>query len=193
MATTKVAIVPGNGGGDIETSGWYASVRDELVGRGYLQNDEVELRNMPDPFVARECFWIPFMHDVLRCGAKTIIVGHSSGALAAMRYAEKYPVRGIVLVSAYVTDLGIENERRSEYFNRPWEWERIRENAGFIVQFGSIDDPFVPFEEQQIVADNLQADFMKFDDRGHFLASEFHDLVEVLQQRLAVAAQIWTR
>ena len=43
---------------------------------------------------AREHIWIPYMRDVLRVRNDTIIVGHSSGAIAAMRYAQLYPVAG---------------------------------------------------------------------------------------------------
>lgn len=35
--------------------------------------------------LAREEIWIPFMEKQLNCNANTIIVGHSSGAEAAMR------------------------------------------------------------------------------------------------------------
>jgi hypothetical protein len=54
---------------------------------------------MPDPYVARESIWIPFMKNDLGCNKDTvcsckigpnsyflqIVVGHSSGAEAAMR------------------------------------------------------------------------------------------------------------
>ena len=50
------------------------------------------LRNFPDPVMARESVWIPFMRDELSCDQHTIIVGHSSGAEAAMRYAETHKV-----------------------------------------------------------------------------------------------------
>lgn len=69
---------------------------------------------------------------------------------------------GIILVSAYTTDQGDELEASSGYFNRPWGWDKIRENTGDnIVQFGSTDDPFLPWSEQQEVADNLQAELHK--------------------------------
>jgi hypothetical protein len=35
-----------------------------------------------------------------------------------MRFAETHRVKGLVLVSACVTDLGVENERASGYYNR---------------------------------------------------------------------------
>jgi len=43
------------------------------------------------PVVARMSIWIPFMENDLRIGPSDIIVGHSSGACAAIRFAEKHP------------------------------------------------------------------------------------------------------
>ena len=37
------------------------------------------------------------------------------------------------------------NEQR-----RPWEWEKIKANTKFVVQFGSADDPFIPWREQEV-------------------------------------------
>ena len=124
------------------------------------------------------------MHDELKCDENTIIVGHSSGAVAAMRYAEKYKVKGLVLVAAYHTDLGKDYEKISGYFRRPWEWSTIKENCDFIIQFASTDDPFVPFEEQQYVADNLKSDLRKFEDQGHFLGIMFPELVTVVKENV---------
>ena len=39
--------------------------------------------------LAREEIWIPFMKEHLNCNENTVIVGHSSGAEAAMRYPIK--------------------------------------------------------------------------------------------------------
>ena len=98
-----------------------------------------------------------------------------------MRYAEKYKVKGIVLVSAYVTDLGDSCERASGYFDRPWEWARIKDNTEFAVQFGSNDDPFVPFREQEEVAKSLDSDFRKYSDKGHFCNFEFPEVLDVIK------------
>lgn len=40
-----------------------------------------------DPVTARESKWLPFMKEQLKCDENTIIIGHSSGAEAAMRYS----------------------------------------------------------------------------------------------------------
>ena len=179
----RVVIVPGNGAGDVERANWYAQVRDELFSASD-NKCECILRNMPDPVYAREKKWIPFMHDELKCDESTIIIGHSSGAAAALRYAEKYKVYGIVLVSAYVSDLGDETERKSGYFNRPWEWGKMKQNCNLIIQFGSTDDPFIPWSEMQTVADALDVELHRYEEKGHFMSFQFPELVEVVNKHL---------
>ncbi|XP_022106985.1 putative hydrolase RBBP9 [Acanthaster planci] len=176
---SRVVIVPGNGCGEVEKCNWYAWARDEIK---KVEGLECTLKSMPDPVIARETIWIPFMHDQLCCDEKTIIVGHSSGAAAAMRYAEKYKIYGIILVSAYVNDLGVENERQSGYFSRPWEWELMKNNTQFITLFGSTDDPFIPWSEMQVIVDNLDPECHKFEERGHFMSSTFPELVCAIQK-----------
>ena len=58
---------------------------------------------MPDPVTARRSIWLPFMKEELGVDHQTIIIGHSSGACAAVRFAETNPVAGIILVGAYTS------------------------------------------------------------------------------------------
>ena len=179
----RVVIVPGNGCSDVSRSLWYGWLRDKLVEGGV----EVCLENMPDPYIARESIWLPFMKDTMKCDEKTVIVGHSSGAEAAMRYAEKFRIAGMILVSACVTDLGCQNERESGYYSRPWDWDAITSNVKlFIRQYGSTDDPFIPWNEMEQVRDGLQRHkdykLIKFDDQGHFQENRFPDVVKVIHE-----------
>nr|XP_033793035.1 serine hydrolase RBBP9 isoform X2 [Geotrypetes seraphini] len=184
LTPKKAAIVPGNGAGNVESCLWYGWTRKRLE---KIPNFQCLLRNMPDPITARESQWLPFMESELQCDERTVIIGHSSGAVAAMRYAETHMVYAIILVSAYTSDLGDDNERASGYFNRPWHWEKIRQNCRIIVQFGSTDDPFLPWNEQQAVADSLGADLHKYTNRGHFQNTEFNELVSVVQKMLTAS------
>ena len=180
--SVKIAIIPGNGGGAAESSVWYAWVRDAL--RSDERVSDVMLCDMPDPVLARECYWLPFMRDQLLCDENTIIVGHSSGAAAAMRYAEQWPVGGLVLVGAYASDLDDETERCSGYFSRPWAWHLIRQNSPFVIQFGSTDDPYLPWDEQKRVADALAADLRQFSNRGHFIDAEFPEVIMAIREQM---------
>jgi len=111
----KVVLAPGNGDGDITDSMWYPWIMAEV--KKNFPSVETVLRNFPDPLYARETNWLPFMEKKLLCDHDTIVIGHSSGAAAAMRYAETHQLKGIVLVSAYHSDLGDSLERVWHPFN----------------------------------------------------------------------------
>lgn len=53
------------------------------------------------------------------------------------------------------------------------------------MQFGSTDDPFLPWSEQQAVADGLRCKLHKYTNQGHFMKEEFADLAAVLRKRIA--------
>jgi predicted alpha/beta hydrolase family esterase len=91
---------------------------------------------------------------------------------------------GIILVSPCYTDLGDLNERASGYYNRPWNWEKIRANCSFVAQFSSPSDPLVPFAEQTFVRDHLQPEFHELPKRGHFCSHTFPELLEFITQKL---------
>ncbi len=106
----KVIIVPGNGCTDTEDANWYSWMRDSLRKFVNEKNLEIEIvlpKCMPDPHVAKEKIWVPYLQNQLKADESTVVVGHSSGAEAAMRLAEKQKLAGIVLVSACYTDLGL--------------------------------------------------------------------------------------
>ncbi|XP_069787668.1 serine hydrolase RBBP9 isoform X2 [Narcine bancroftii] len=97
-----------------------------------------------------------------------------------MRYAETHKVYGIILVSGYTSDLGDATEKESGYFDSPWEWEKMKHICAHGIQFGSTDDPFLPWDEQQEVADGLQAELHKFTDRGHVQDEKFPERVDMI-------------
>lgn len=58
---------------------------------------------------------MPFLKNDIKADEHTILVGHSSGACAAMRFAEQNPILGSILIGTTHTDLGIERERLNGY------------------------------------------------------------------------------
>eukprot|EP00547_Thalassionema_nitzschioides_P002797 CAMPEP_0194224622 /NCGR_PEP_ID=MMETSP0156-20130528/37931_1 /TAXON_ID=33649 /ORGANISM="Thalassionema nitzschioides, Strain L26-B" /LENGTH=140 /DNA_ID=CAMNT_0038956277 /DNA_START=306 /DNA_END=728 /DNA_ORIENTATION=- len=108
-----------------------------------------------------------------------IIIGHSSGAQASLRYAELYKLHGCVLVSATYTDLGDANERASGYYPRvssdgtitnSYDFEKMRENCPLWAQFHSNDDPFIPLNEAERIRDGLKLkdEYTMLPGRSHF-------------------------
>lgn len=160
---TKIVFIPGNGGCTTQ-SFWFPRLKSELESN----NLDVVAADFPDSDLARESYWIPFLKDELKVGSSTVLVGHSTGAIAALRFAQNYPILGSVLVGAYHTDLGIEKEKQSEYFDTPWDWDKICHNQKWISVFASQDDPWIPVKEARYLHDQLNCEYHEFKNRGHF-------------------------
>lgn len=159
----KIILIHGNGGGT-GNDNWLPSLKDEFQNLGF----EVLNPDFPDSDLARASIWLPFIEHELKADDQTVIVGHSSGAIAAMRYAEKHPLLGSVLVGSYYTDLGYEKEKQSGYFETPWNWDRIRKNQKWILQFASVDDKWIPIEEPRFIHQKLKTEYFEFEHQGHF-------------------------
>ena len=174
-----VVLIHGNGGCTADDF-WLPSVERELSGLGL----DVVNQTFPDNVKARAARWLPYL-EALGAGADTVLVGHSSGAVAAMRYAETHLIRGSVLVSVCHTDLGDAFERASGYYDAPWDWARIRAHQDWIGIFHSADDPHIPVAEPRLVAARLGASYVEFADRGHFTDDgPFPELVQFVRRKL---------
>ena len=159
----RAIIVPGNGAdGDIRRCNFYGWLADALHKSGRFT--EVLLRNMPDPEGARRSIWVPFMLHELGADATTVVIGHSSGAVAALRLLEEHRLHGAVIVSPCHTHLGDMNELMSGYYPMPgspfdggeWQWEKIVENCNANLSILHADnDPFISLDEARHVAASL--------------------------------------
>jgi predicted alpha/beta hydrolase family esterase len=175
----KIILIHGNGGG-LATDHWFPSTKTALEALGF----EVIAKDFPDNQVAHENVWIPFIKDTLKADEKTILIGHSSGAVASLRYAEKYPILGSVLVGVNYTDLGDATEKESGYYNHPWNWRSIENNQKWILQFASTDDPYIPIAEPRFIHEQLNTEYHEYTDKGHFMIPEFPDLITILKRKL---------
>ena len=175
----RAMIIPGNNNTAISEC-WYPQVKKELEKLGL----DVIAKNMPDPDLARKQFWLPFIEEHVKSQGNSILVGHSSGAVAILRYLEENKAEGIVLVGASHTDLNDKKEKISGYFDEPWNWEKIRKNVKWIIQFASTDDPYIPIAEARHINGKLNSEYYEFTNRGHFMQAEFPELVEVIRKKL---------
>lgn len=113
-------LLIGNGGGG-PNDNWFPYLKEKLE---HLKV-KVVASEFPDNQLARESYWLPFLKNVLKADEQSVLIGHSSGAIAAMRFAETNRLLGSVIVGGYHTDLGLAAEKQSGYFNWPWKWDAI--------------------------------------------------------------------
>ena len=179
----RIIFIHGNGGGTGDDA-WFPWAARQLEASGFL----VLRPTFPDAVLARAAFWLPYLQDTLHADDCTVLVGHSSGAVAALRYAEGHQLLGSAIVAASYTDLGDATERQSGYFDRSWDWEAIRRNQKWVIQFASTDDPYIPIAEARHIHEQLHTDYTECTDQGHFGTDavpkkEFTELVAALRAK----------
>lgn len=177
MKKIRIIFLPGNGGDGNTFYGWFPYIKRELEKLGY----EVISPIFPDGILARMSYWLPYL-ETLNPDQNTILIGHSSGAVAIMRYTETHKILGSVLVSPYHTDLMIESEKVSGYFDQPWDWESIKNNQEWIIQFSSMNDPFIPTKESRFVNKHLNSEYYEL-DQGHFMQEELPEMIEAIKSK----------
>lgn len=114
MAAVKAILIHGNGGCTADDI-WLPWLERELTALGL----DVTNQTFPDNIKARAQFWLPQL-EALGADEHTILIGHSSGAVAAMRYAETHRLLGSILVGVCYTDLGDRFEAASGYYSAEW-------------------------------------------------------------------------
>jgi predicted alpha/beta hydrolase family esterase len=174
-------IIPGNGNADMSEI-WYPYAKKGLEALGIT----VIAKNMPDPDLGSMKYWLPFIEMEIGEGPDTILIGHSTGAVAIMRYLETHRILGSVLVGACYTDLGYTTEKESGYYDKEWDWSAIKNNAKWILQFASTNDPYIPIEDARFIRDKLNSKYYEYSDQGHFSddvhKTEFPELVSAIQE-----------
>jgi len=156
---------------------WAGWLKHELEQAGF----ETFFETMPDSIMARSKYWLPFLQDHVGVGENDIIIGWSSGAVAAMRYAEVHKIMGSILISPCYTDLDDEAEKLSGYYDAPWNWDAIKANQNAITLFWGDNDPYIPQEEFNYIAKHLDTTCIKIKDAGHFIEQQsFPELMKYI-------------
>jgi len=165
MEIKKIIFIHGNGSmrWSFSWASWLKREVDKLGIEGVFET-------FPDSILARKEYWIPFLKEYLNANEETLLVGWSTGAVAAMRFAEKNKILGSILVAPCYTDLGLENEKISGWYEEPWKWDQIRMNQKFIGLIYSKNDELIPLEEFVHIKENLNPNQVKeFEDKNHFI------------------------
>lgn len=159
--------------------GWAKWLQRELISLGY----DTFFETMPDSVLARSDYWLPFMKDHIQIGENDIIIGWSSGATAAMRYAESNQILGSILISPSCTDLGDVLEKQSGYYDESWNWDTIRSNQRDIALIYGGNDPYIPQSEFEYIAQSTEARVIAVPAGDHFNnQNTFPELMDYIRQ-----------
>lgn len=167
----RVIIVHGlSGSPDRDFLPW---AKEELGKKGY----EVIVPSMPDPDCPRIGTWISYLKEVVAEPRESdILIGHSVGCQAILRYLETLPenqmVDKVVLIAGWFNLTNLEKEE-SEVLN-PWldspiNFAKVKTKADIFLAILSDDDPYVPLEEnRKVLEEKLGAKVVVEHGKGHF-------------------------
>ena len=120
--------------------------------------------------------------------ADTVLIGHSAGAILALRLAEKTEksYRAVFIVCPFIRDLGAEPyDALNASFVRPaFDWERIRKNVSDVFCFAGGDDPYVPLPWAREVADHLGVPLTVVEKGGHLNAESGYREFPLLRKKI---------
>jgi predicted alpha/beta hydrolase family esterase len=170
MSKEKVIIIHGTEGNPQEN--WFPWLADQVR----LLGHRAIVPSFPTPENQNVKTWqAAFDKQAGPLDRHTILVGHSLGAGFILRMVEeaKEPVLGTFLVSGFIGALGLADfdPLNAPFFERPFNWERIRTNAGIIRVYNGDNDPYVPLEKGQELAHNLGVELTVINNGGHINAS----------------------
>ena len=105
----------------------------------------------------------------------SILVGHSRGGVAILRWLEVLPenkrVKKVILVatnSGSSKKMDKTENNRGFYTKDGYDFKKIKQHCDNFVVLHSKDDQWVPFEAGEKNSKGLGARFLQFEDRGHF-------------------------
>ena len=168
---------------------WYPWLAKEVKNLG-LDFVAPALPHTEDP---RADEWIAEL-EKLNPDENTILIGHSRGGVAILRYLEKLPkekkVHKVILVATnagYSEKINKTENNKTFFSKEGYNFEKIKSHCDNFVVFHSVNDHIVPFQAGEENAKGLNAKFYKFENARHFgtkadgsMTNSFPELLEEL-------------
>ncbi|HSX02124.1 MAG TPA: alpha/beta hydrolase [Candidatus Saccharimonadia bacterium] len=177
-------------------SNWFPWLKAELEKDGYL----VWAAALPNAHKPNMELYVKTLlstkYDLGSCpmgwdyNKDTLIVGHSSGAVAILGLLQALPkditVGTCVLVGSFKDDLGWDS--LSELFEKPFDFELIKTKAKKFIFVHSDNDPYCPLEHAEYLSKQVGGELIVLPGQGHFSAElnpeykEFPRLLEIIKE-----------
>lgn len=177
-----------HGTGNNSKGNWFPWLKKELESKGW----KVWLPNLPDsdaPNIDKYNDFI-FSNHSWQFDEKSIIVGHSSGAVAILGLLQNLPdevvVDTCILVGSFKDKLGDDNF--AGLFKEPFDFENIKKHSKKIIFIHSDNDPYCPLEGAEYLARQLGGELIVMKGQGHFNLEislkykEFPKLLEIIEK-----------
>ncbi|OGI83948.1 hypothetical protein A2997_00015 [Candidatus Nomurabacteria bacterium RIFCSPLOWO2_01_FULL_36_10b] len=158
-----------HGSYDAPDCDWYPWLKGELEKSGYT----VYVPTFPTPEHQSLLSWMSVFEQYIKnVTSETIFIGHGAGCAFILRIIEKLetPIKAVFFVTPFIEELPHQglNLVNVTFFSTEFSWKNIHERVHDGIIFASNDDPYVPLELSQHVADLLGFPLIMLEGRGHF-------------------------
>jgi len=152
-------------------SNWFSWLENELRKKRYKTwLPDLPKSNLPDLKTYNQFI---FANKNWKFNSDSIMVGHSSGAVAILSILNELPkdvvVGKCILVSYFEKDSpGGKWEPNRKLFNYDFDFERIKKHSNKFIIVHSDNDPYAPIEGSKKIAKKLGAKLIIKKGQGHF-------------------------
>lgn len=119
----------------------------------------------------------------------SVVIGHSSGAVAILGLLEALPddiiIDTAVLVGSFKDNLG--EDQLSDLFMKPFDFEKIKSKSKRFIFIHSDNDPYCPLEHAEYLCEKVSGEMILMPKEAHFSIStagekytEFPKLLELI-------------
>lgn len=158
---------------NVPTDNWFPWLQSQLESQGYKvwvpalpQADRPNIKRY-NKFLLDENDW--------KFNEKSIIVGHSSGAVATLGLLEALPdnvkVGACYLVSSFKDNLGW--DALDGLFETPFNFEKIKNKSKAFYFIHADNDPYCPVEHAQFLRNQIGGDLIILPGQKHFSVSSY--------------------
>lgn len=144
---------------------WYPWLKSELEKKGYsVFVPDLPTMHTDFPQMIEQ---MQFVENLTEIDSKTVIIGHSLGALIAMRLAEKYKFAKMFLVAGWdYNDLTVEHQ---SFWSNAMGHAAIKDNVKEIYCLESDNDFVITSFMSEEMCKRLSGKFILVPGAGHFL------------------------
>ena len=150
---------------------WFPWLKKQLEEKGFA----VESLKMPNPKHPKKDEWVSKLKEsVGSTDENTYLVGHSLGCIAIVRYLEQLPenakVGGCVFVAGF--SKGLKFPELTPFYTPEPDMEKVKKHTDKFVTIFSTDDDMVPLEIGKKFQQQLGAELIIEENKGHFCKNE---------------------
>jgi len=143
-------------------------LKRELEAKGH----SVQALDLPDARIPNIANQIEAVLKQVKFGPDTILVGHSWGAVVALKILEKLktPIAGTILVAGLI-EPAVKNRESWPLrliFNWRFTWPKIKKNAGWVKILRDLKDPLIADNQGLRIQQELGGDLIEFEaEKAH--------------------------